>query len=49
MDLLIECTIRRIIKYDYSKEHIRKNNAKLYLIKSNGEVKTIRGRNYTIG
>jgi len=49
MDLLIECTIRRFIKDDYSKEHIRKNNARLYLIKSNGEVKTIRGRNYTIG
>jgi hypothetical protein len=51
MHLLVECTISRYLKdrnYSYEKPE-RKNNAKLYLIKSNGEVKTIRGRNYKIG
>ncbi len=51
MHLLIECTITRRLKdrnYSFEKAE-RKNNAKLYLIKLNGEVKTIRGRNYKIG
>ncbi|MBK8566863.1 MAG: hypothetical protein IPN76_26920 [Saprospiraceae bacterium] len=51
MYLIIECTISRQIKernYNFEKP-IRRNDSKLYLIKSNGEVKTIRGRNYKIG
>ena len=49
--LIVECAIRRHFKErDYNfKELDKKNDAKLYLIKSNGEVKTIRGRNYKIG
>jgi len=51
MDLLIKCTISRQLKnkeYNFERPD-RKNEAKLYLIKSNGEVKSIRGRNYQIG
>lgn len=51
MSLILECSISRTLKepdYDFSKRE-RKNNAKLYLIQPNGEVKTIRGRNYKIG
>lgn len=51
MHLIVECTISRQLKdrnYDFERSN-RKNNSKLYLIKSNGEVKTIRGRNYKIG
>ncbi len=51
MNLILECTISRMLKernYDFDRAN-RKNKAKLYLIKSNGEVKTIRGRNYKIG
>jgi len=51
MYLLIECTISRHLKdrsYTFEKLE-RVNNAKLYLIKNNGDVKTIRGRNYKIG
>lgn len=49
--LIIKCTISRHLKerdYSYKKSQ-RKNEAKIYLIKSNGEVKTIRGRSYKIG
>lgn len=51
MDLIIECTISRELKdrsYTFEKLE-RANNSKLYLIKKNGDVKTIRGRNYKIG
>jgi len=49
MDLIIKCSINRYLKYKYLKDRERKNNAKIYLIKSNGKVKTIRGSNYKIG
>ena len=50
MDLILKCTISRQIKrQNYNHDSInRKNEAKIYLIKSNGEVKTVRGNNYKI-
>lgn len=50
MDLIIECTISRNIKdqkYDYENNK-KQNNSKLYLIKSDGKIRTLRGRDYKI-
>ncbi|MCY1719232.1 NACHT domain-containing protein [Prolixibacteraceae bacterium Z1-6] len=50
MDLILGCTIsRRLKERDYDSGLKRKNETKLFLIKTNGEVKTIRGINYKIG
>lgn len=51
MHLIAECVVTRSLdsdKHGYG-EHKRENKAKLYLIKANGEVTTLRGRNYKIG
>lgn len=45
--LIVECNINRRLE-DYTRDD-KKNNTKIYLIKPNGEIKTIRGRNYKIG
>ena len=51
LSLIIKCNISRHLKdQDYNKWNIiRKKNVKIYLINSNGQVKTIRGRNFNIG
>jgi hypothetical protein len=51
MYLIVECVVERYLdsdQYGYD-DYKRENKAKLYLIKANGEVTTLRGRNYKIG
>lgn len=48
MSLIIKCTIERQLKEKEYNYDIPKNNSKLYLLNSNGEIKTIRGRNFKI-
>lgn len=50
MDMIIKCTVKRELERQFREPTPKyENNAKIYLIKSNGEVKTVTGSHYQIG
>jgi len=50
MDMIIKCTVKRELEREFREPTPKyENNAKIYLIKSNGEVKTVTGSHYQIG